>query len=239
MIAAVLAGLAVAALLAAPVGVDRVGHLLQPPASGSSAGLSHVVVVGTAVLAGLFTWVVVGGSVGVVLGLAAGLACPRLLRQLSDRDDDEGEVTAQLPLALDLLAACLVGGATTGAAVDAVARALPGPCGNRLGRVAAGLAVGSPPSEAWRALGDGPGPAGAAARALARAAEGGAPVAAGVLRVAEDARREAHGRAERAARRAGVLAVGPLGLCFLPAFLLLGVLPAIIGLAGPLLASLS
>jgi tight adherence protein B len=38
---------------------------------------------------------------------------------------------------------------------------------------------------------------------------------------------------------AGVLAVGPLGLCFLPAFLLLGVMPAIVGLAGPLLTSIS
>lgn len=239
MIPAALAALAVAALLVAPAGADRMDQLLPRPTSGSAGGLPLVVVGGTAVLAGLFAWVVVGGPVGVVLGLGAGLGWPRLLRQLSDRDDDEREVTAQLPLALDLLAACLVGGATTSAAVEAVARALPGPCGSRLARVAAGLAVGSPPSEAWRALGDGPGPAGAAARALARAAEGGAPVAAGVLRVAEDARREAHGRAERAARRVGVLAVGPLGLCFLPAFLLLGVLPAIIGLAGPLVASLS
>ncbi|MCW2599061.1 MAG: type secretion system protein, partial [Frankiales bacterium] len=74
--------------------------------------------------------------------------------------------------------------------------------------------------------------------ALTRAAEGGAPVAVGVLRVAEDARREATGRAERAARRAGVLAVGPLGLCFLPAFLLLGVVPAVLGLVAPLLAML-
>ncbi len=58
-----------------------------------------------------------------------------------------------------------------------------------------------------------------------------------VLRVAEDARRVSTARAERAARRAGVLAVGPLGICFLPAFMLLGVVPAVVGLATPLLAS--
>jgi hypothetical protein len=34
----------------------------------------------------------------------------------------------------------------------------------------------------------------------------------------------------------GVLAVAPLGLCFLPAFVLLGVVPVVAGLAGPLLA---
>ena len=44
--------------------------------------------------------------------------------------------------------------------------------------------------------------------------------------------------AEQAARRVGVLAVAPLGLCFLPAFVLLGVVPVVIGLAGPLLATL-
>jgi hypothetical protein len=30
-----------------------------------------------------------------------------------------------------------------------------------------------------------------------------------------------------------VLAVAPLGLCFLPAFVLLGVVPVVAGLAGP------
>lgn len=31
-------------------------------------------------------------------------------------------------------------------------------------------------------------------------------------------------------RRAGVLATAPLGLCFLPAFVLIGVVPVVIGL---------
>jgi hypothetical protein len=37
----------------------------------------------------------------------------------------------------------------------------------------------------------------------------------------------------------GVLAVLPLGACFLPAFVLLGVVPAVLGLAAPLLDSLT
>ena len=78
-----------------------------------------------------------------------------------------------------------------------------------------------------------------ASRALARAAEGGAPVAAAVARMAGDARLRAAADGEAAARRAGVLAVAPLGLCFLPAFVLLGVVPVIAGLAGPLLGELS
>jgi pilus assembly protein TadC len=105
--------------------------------------------------------------------------------------------------------------------------------------VAAALAVGSPPGEAWAALAGAGGDdvLGPAARALARAADGGAPVAAAVSRLAAEARADARARGEQAARRVGVLAVAPLGLCFLPAFVLLGVVPVIVGLAGPLLAS--
>jgi pilus assembly protein TadC len=105
--------------------------------------------------------------------------------------------------------------------------------------VASALALGSAPSEAWAVLGTGRDAAGAAARALARAAEGGAPVAVAVQRVAADARRRQDAEGRRRAARAGVLAVLPLGGCFLPAFVLLGIVPAVVGLAGPLLASLS
>ena len=41
-------------------------------------------------------------------------------------------------------------------------------------------------------------------------------------------------RASAAAGRAGVLITAPLGLCFLPAFLCLGLAPAVIGLLGTL-----
>jgi hypothetical protein len=186
---------------------------------------------------GLGVWLMFGGAAGLLLGTVLVVAGPRLLARL-EHDDEAQEVAARLPLALELLGACLAGGAVPAEAVRAVSVAVPGPCGARLAKVAAALAVGSAPAEAWCALGDDRGPAGAAARALARAADGGAPVAAAVLRVAEQARRDAGAVAERRARRAGVLAVGPLGLCFLPAFVLLGVVPAVMGLAAPLLASL-
>ncbi len=38
--------------------------------------------------------------------------------------------------------------------------------------------------------------------------------------------------------RAGVLIAGPLGLCFLPAFVLLGVVPVVAGLAGEVFGGL-
>lgn len=236
MLTALLAGLAAGVLGLGPP--SRVQAVLparsRPVAPDRPAPRS---IRAASLVAGLALWWLVGGLPGAALGVAAAIGGPRLLGRLDDTEGDEPLISSQLPLALELLGACLAGGAGTAAAVDVVGRALPGPLGQRLVRVGAALAVGSPPAEAWQALGA-TGPAGAAARALVRAAEGGAPVAAGVLRVAEDARRESRARSERAARRAGVLAVGPLGVCFLPAFLLLGVAPAIVGLAGPLLSSL-
>ena len=110
--------------------------------------------------------------------------------------------------------------------------------------MAAALAVGTPPSQAWQSLaGADPShrvqdPLAPAARALARASDGGAPVAAAVSRLAAEVRAEGRSAAEQTARRVGVLAVAPLGLCFLPAFVLLGVVPVVVGLAGPLLDGL-
>jgi pilus assembly protein TadC len=179
--------------------------------------------------------------VGAGVGLALAVAGPRLLTRLEPRAEREArdQLVADLPLALDLLAACLTGGALPADAAQAVAAAVGGPCGGRLAAVSAALAVGTAPAAAWRALaGDSEDdPLAPAARALARAAEGGAPVAAVVSRLAADARAEARSRGEQAARRVGVHAVAPLGLCFLPAFVLLGIVPVVAGLAAPLLAS--
>lgn len=238
MLAALLLALAAAVLLGRPAQEHRLTAVVPRTLETGPAEQTRPTRHGPVCLVGgLGVWLMAGGVVGLLLGAGLALAGPRLLGRL-DHDDEAKAVAARLPLALELLGACLAGGAGPADALRAVSAAVPGPCGARLALVAAALAVGSAPAEAWSALGDDRGPAGAAARALARAADGGAPVAAAVLRVAEQARRDAGAVAEQRARRAGVLAVGPLGLCFLPAFVLLGVVPAVVGLAAPLLASL-
>ncbi|MFD0891079.1 type II secretion system F family protein, partial [Streptosporangium algeriense] len=63
----------------------------------------------------------------------------------------------------------------------------------------------------------------------------GAPVADILTRLADDARQEARSAASAAALRVGVQAVAPLGLCFLPAFVCLGIVPVVAGLAGDVL----
>ena len=68
-----------------------------------------------------------------------------------------------------------------------------------------------------------------------RAAGSGTALAPSLARLANDQRRVARTAAEARARAAGVQAVAPLGLCFLPAFMLLGVVPAIAGIASTIL----
>lgn len=52
-----------------------------------------------------------------------------------------------------------------------------------------------------------------------------------VGRLATEARAERGRSATARARRAAVMVTVPVGLCFLPAFLAIGVLPVVIGLA--------
>ena len=62
-------------------------------------------------------------------------------------------------------------------------------------------------------------------------ARAGSSLAGGLAELADDVRRRAHDDATAAAERAGVAISGPLGLCFLPAFLCLGVVPLVLGIA--------
>jgi len=194
-------------------------------------------------VAGLALALLVEAPSGLLLGLALAVLGPRALARLEPGGvrADRQRLAADLPLVLDLLAACLAGGAALPEAARVVAPAVPGPAGARLAEVSALLAVGAPAGQAWAALtrpdACGRDPLGPASRALGRAADGGAPVADAVARLAGEARAQARAEAEQAARRVGVLVVAPLGLCFLPAFVLIGVVPVVIGLAGPLLAT--
>jgi pilus assembly protein TadC len=66
------------------------------------------------------------------------------------------------------------------------------------------------------------------ARTMIRAIETGAPVADGLNRLVDDQRRARRWDSERRARAVGVKAAAPLGLCFLPAFIAIGIVPTIV-----------
>lgn len=239
-LAALLAGLAVLCLLGRR-DTSRLAGALPAVSRRPPDPLRLPAPLLTSLLAGIAVAVTVPVPVGIVAGaVLAGLG-PRLLGRLEPRAvrAERERLLADLPLVLDLLASCLAGGAPLHTAAGAVAAAVPGPGGRRVAAVAAALRVGSPPADAWGALAGAAAddPFAPAARALARAADGGAPVATAVSRLAAEARAEARARGEQAARRVGVVAVAPLGLCFLPAFVLLGIVPVVAGLAGPLLAT--
>nr|BFD83532.1 hypothetical protein StreXyl84_29330 [Streptomyces sp. Xyl84] len=179
-------------------------------------------------------WVLLGGFAGATAGLvcAAGLLRwrDRALKR-SGTEHDTVEAARQLPLAADLLAACLASGAGPVIAAQAVGEALGGPVGEALARGAAEVRLGGAPADAWLGLASTPG-AQALARLLERAGETGLPAAGPAARLAADVRADRGRAATARARRAAVLVTAPVGLCFLPAFVAVGVLPVVIGLAG-------
>ncbi|MFE9449068.1 type II secretion system F family protein [Streptomyces sp. NPDC006739] len=180
-------------------------------------------------------WALIGGVVGALVGAGVAVALWRWRRREGEADRaqeiDRARAARQLPLAADLLAACIAAGAGPVIAAQAVGEALGGPVGEGLARGAAEVRLGGEPADAWRRLAALPG-AGALARLLERADESGLPAAGPVARLASDARAEWTRAATARARRAAVLVSAPVGLCFLPAFIAVGVLPVVIGLAG-------
>jgi pilus assembly protein TadC len=120
--------------------------------------------------------------------------------------------------------------------VRLVATALAGPLGDRLARVERALRLGAPAGEAWSYLDDVEG-AGRLHRAAERSGHSGAGFAGALHRVAEELRADRLLAAEAAGRRAGVLIVLPLGLCFLPAFVLTGLVPVIVAVLGGVLTT--
>jgi pilus assembly protein TadC len=143
---------------------------------------------------------------------------------------------------LDVLAVCLASGMAVSAAAAATAPSAPPLLARVMRRAADLLALGADPAVAWSAPPDLP--AGsldtqtdALLRLARRSAASGAALAEAVAGLAAQCRHDAAHTAAAAAERAGVLIAGPLGLCFLPAFVCLGIVPVVAGLAGDVLQS--
>ena len=131
--------------------------------------------------------------------------------------------------AFDSFAACLSAGMPTGRAAAAAAPSAPQELAVVLRRAAELLALGANPAVAW--TGQGGERIDALLRLARRSAASGAALAHGVAELAEQSRSDAGDAAEAAAQRASVLIAGPLGVCYLPAFVCLGIIPVIAGLA--------
>ena len=136
-----------------------------------------------------------------------------------------GAVPVDTALVLELLAAQLRAGLAPLAALGTLAEALNS---RSLHTVCQRLQMGSSWGSAWS--GSAAGTFGELRDALAPAYTGGAPSTALLLSLADAHRLSERRAAERAAGKLSVALVVPLGLCSLPAFICLGIVPIIISL---------
>lgn len=138
-----------------------------------------------------------------------------------------------LPAVLDLVAVALRAGAAPGSALVAAASAAGPALRAVLTDVGGQLTLGVDPARAWSSANGTPSLAAVAVLA-ARSGTSGARLADVLDATAATLREDAVAAGRRAAARVGVWSVLPLGLCFLPAFVCLGVVPAVVGLVGGL-----
>jgi pilus assembly protein TadC len=137
------------------------------------------------------------------------------------------QLVSQAPQALELLAACLAAGLPIRTAAKAVVAAFDGPVAQDLGRVLAVSELGVSDAEAWRALQGHP-QFGPAAVDLARSVESGTMMVTSLRHHAEVARERRRAACQVRARAVGVRSVLPLMTCFIPSFMLLGVVPTVV-----------
>jgi pilus assembly protein TadC len=137
----------------------------------------------------------------------------------------------------DVLAACLAAGMATATATAAAAVLAPPALADQLTRAAHLLALGAGTDRAWADPGTGDRHGAVLARLARRSGSSGAALAGSVADLADQVRVDAGAAADAAAERASVLIAGPLGLCYLPAFICLGIVPVVAGLAGDLMWS--
>lgn len=169
------------------------------------------------------------------LGIRVAPPAPQQALRAENRSPADPFATAS---AFDVLAVCLSAGLTVPEAAAATASFAPPVLQEILQRAADLLRLGADPDVAWQSPDQKSGAGGEALTRLARrSASSGSALAAGVAELAEQERQDITHAAAAAAERAGVLIAGPLGLCFLPAFVCLGVVPVVAGLAGDIFGS--
>lgn len=228
LLAAVAAG--AAAALAVPVAPSR---RLDGPTSHSPTSRRDdapvLRLVGTA-SAALVALVFVGGVLGPPVAVGVAAACWWLTGRMEPpavRRRRE-QLTGAVPHAVDLMAGCLAVGLSPAAALEHVTAAVGGPLADELSELTARLRLGVDPVTVWRDLARHP-QLGGLGRAVARAVDSGASVSEAMLRLAEDLRRAGRAEVETTARAVGVKAALPLGVCLLPSFVLVGVVPLVAG----------
>lgn len=141
-----------------------------------------------------------------------------------------GEGLKDTAMMLELIAAMLDAGAGIGRALELVAECAAPRIRDSLRPVVAALAIGADWETAWRSSASLPRDVTRLKEALGFAALTGAPSAAILYAQAARSRRGRFREAEQRAAALGVKLVVPLGLCSLPAFICLGVVPVLLAM---------
>ncbi len=231
-VAAVAVGLAILCWRASPAGRLRAAKGAGGPTRRRDRrwGLSALIAVSALPLAfGLGWWALPAAA---ALGTVSHVLLGRLEAGSVIRRREQ--LVSELPQACDLLAVCLESGQPLHLAAAEVARVLDAPLGPALAEVSTTVALGADEAGAWAQLAQAEPALGALGREVARTVGSGVALAATLRALGADARRQAMAIAQVRARRVGVRSVLPLMTCFLPSFLLLGVVPIIGGVVGRL-----
>lgn len=225
MIAAMLAALAVWCLIPArPVARQRALFEASRPSRRPDPAVLAAAAVPIAALV-LLGWPS-GAAIGVALGPVAYGAVGRLESAASR--ERNGRIAAQLPGALDLMVATLEVGRPPAVALSLAAGATPDPLGAELDHLSSRLEVAADPIAVWSSVLADPALA-PVGRAFRRAEVSGMPVAHVISGVADELRRERRATRRDDSRKVAVRTAAPLGVCFLPAFFLIGIVPTIMG----------
>ena len=150
---------------------------------------------------------------------------------LAEPDKQEG--LRNVPMILELVAAMLDSGAGLGRSLELIAGCASPQLSRSLRTVVAALDIGTDWETAWRSSGRKCAEAHTLKDSLAFAALTGAPSSAILYAQAARLRREQFRKAEKRAAALGVKLVIPLGLCSLPAFICLGVVPVLLAMIPP------
>ena len=209
---------------ARPGAVERLGAALlrragRPPTPAAARRLGRAAAVGVAFLPVL--------PAAALPAAAVAWALPGVTARRAERQR-LAAIARDLPDVVDLLVLAVGSGLTVHLALGRVAARASGPLAEELDRVMAEVALGRRLSDA---LDDLPGRAGEVTRplvgALVASERYGAPLVAGLERLAGEVRRDRRRRAEEAARKVPVKLLFPLVACTLPAFGLLTVAPLV------------
>ena len=157
--------------------------------------------------------------------VASVLGAPRR-RQRARRADEA--VTAELPVAVDLVGVAVGAGCSPFHAVEIAARWSPPRVARALGAIGRATALGASFDVALRDAGDGTPALRRLTETLRTSARLGAPAAASLARLAQEVRADVRRRAEARARTVPVRLLFPLVFCVLPAFALLTVVPVLL-----------